>query len=76
MSMLTSNPVASEAAIQQERQDIDASLRFPVLFLFTTALGWLLVSILLGFIASIKLHSPEFLGYLSWLTYGRVSPAY
>ena len=76
MSMLTSNPVASEAAIQQERQDIDASLRFPVLFLFTTALGWLLVSILLGFIASIKLHSPEFLGNLSWLTYGRVSPAY
>ena len=58
------------------RAAIDRSLRFPVLYLFISAVGWLLLSILFGFIASIKLHSPEFLGNISWLTYGRVSPVY
>src|SRR3954463_7862630 len=59
-----------------ERALIDASTRGPVLTLFGTAVGWLLISTLLGFIASVKLHSPEFLGNISFLTYGRVYPAF
>src|SRR3954465_14622767 len=59
-----------------ERALIDASTRGPVLTLFGTAVGWLLISTLLGFIASMKLHSPDFLGNISFLTYGRVYTAF
>jgi len=59
-----------------DRAAIDRSLRLPVLYLFASATGWLLLAILFGFIASLKLQSPEFLGNYSWLTYGRVWPAY
>ena len=55
--------------------EIDASLRWPVLFLFASATAWLLVSTLLWLITSIKLVSPEFLADCSWLTFGRVRPA-
>ncbi len=59
-----------------ERALIDGSTRGPVLTFFATALLWLLLSSLLGLIASIKLHSPGFLSDFAWLTYGRVYPAY
>ena len=47
-----------------ERALIDSSTRGPVLTFFATALGWLLLSSLLGLISSIKLHSPGFLADL------------
>jgi cytochrome c oxidase cbb3-type subunit I len=59
-----------------ERSLIDASMRGPVLFLYAGAILWLLAASLLGFVASIKVHLPEFLGVGSWLTYGRIWPAY
>jgi len=68
--------LSSATHSQDDRVSIDQSLRLPVLFLFASATCWLLLAILLGFVASIKLHSPEFLGNLSWLTYGRIWPAY
>jgi len=43
--------------------------------MFTGAACWLIVSSLLGLIASIKFHSPTFLADCSWMTYGRVHPA-
>ena len=55
---------------------IDRSLRHPVMFFLTSAAAWLAVSILLGVIASAKVHSPGFLDYGSWLAYGRVFPAH
>jgi cytochrome c oxidase cbb3-type subunit 1 len=58
------------------RARIDASTRLPVLFFFATAFAWLMAATILGFIASTKLHNPEFFGGCAWLTYGRVSPAY
>jgi cytochrome c oxidase cbb3-type subunit I len=61
---------------QVDRALIDASARGPVLTCFTTATFWLLVASLFGFISSLKLHAPEFLGDISWLTYGRTWPAY
>ena len=42
-----------------ERALIDQSARGPVLTFFTTAIFWLLVSSVLGYIASKKLHAPS-----------------
>ena len=50
-----------------ERALIDQSARGPVLTFFTTAIFWLLVSAVLGYIASKKLHSPEFILGPEWL---------
>ena len=44
-----------------ERALIDQSARGPVLTFFTMAIFWLLVSAVLGYIASKKLHSPDFI---------------
>ena len=55
-----------------DRSLIDESMRTPVMFFFTTALTWLLAATVIGFICSIKLHSPGFLGDWSFLTYGRL----
>lgn len=59
-----------------ERSLIDASARGPVLTFFTTAIFWLLVSCVLGFIASLKLHSPDSLTQFGFLSYGNIWPAY
>src|SRR2546427_7417690 len=40
-----------------------------------SATVWLLVGTIIGLIASIKLHWPEFLPY-AWLSFGRVRPAH
>jgi len=58
------------------RAGIDRSLRHPVMFFLTSGAAWLAVSIVLGVVASAKVHSPEFLACCSWLTYGRVFPAH
>ncbi len=55
---------------------IDGSVRFQLLGLIKSAIFWLVVSILFGLIASIKLHSPGFLGHCEWLTYGKVEPVF
>lgn len=58
------------------RAGIDRSLRHPVMFFMTSGAAWLAVSIVLGIIASAKVHSPEFMASYGWLTYGRVFPAH
>ncbi len=59
-----------------ERGEIDRSTRLPVLAFFTTSIIWLLIGTVFAMISSFKLHSPEFLGDVSWLTFGRVRPAH
>ena len=54
---------------------IDASCRVPLLALFGGAAVWLVVGLVLGLIAGIKFHAPEFLSACPLLTYGRVAPA-
>ncbi len=71
-----SSEVTSAEVAAVERALIDASTRAPVMFFFTTALTWLLAATFFGVIASIKMHAPEFLGNFSWLTYGRIWPAF
>src|SRR5215471_17245087 len=56
--------------------EIDVSCRGPLVVLLVSAAKWLVIASVFGLIASIKFHSPEFLADLSWLTYGRVRPAW
>jgi len=59
-----------------QRVVVDRSCRLPVLFFFAAGLAWLLLGSLFGFIASFKMHHPEFLADWSWLTWGRVRVAH
>jgi cytochrome c oxidase cbb3-type subunit I len=56
--------------------EVDASCRWPVMLLFGCSLVWLLVGTVFALVASWKLHSPDFLGGVAWLTFGRVRPAH
>jgi len=70
---------AAPSAVQvqaAERAAIDASASGPVLFFFGSAILWLLLATVLGFISSVQLHSPGFLADCPIFTYGRILPAY
>ena len=58
-----------------EQIEIDASAKWPVLIFFGSAIMWLLLGGALQLIASIQLHTPDFLSACAWTTYGRVAPA-
>lgn len=59
-----------------QRAEVDRSVSLPVLFFFTSGLTWLLVSMALGLVASVKSHHPDLFGHWSWLQYGRMQPAH
>src|SRR5438477_1462893 len=61
---------------QVERASIDASTRVPVLMFYTSAIVWLLIGTLLAGFVSFKLHSPDLLSNVAFLTWGRVRPAH
>jgi len=46
------------------------------LVFFVSGVFWLLAGSILAFVASFKLHTPEFLADQQWLTFGRVRPAH
>ena len=56
---------------QFERALIDASTRVPVLMFYTSAVVWLLIGTLLAGFVSFKLHAPDLLSDISFLTWGR-----
>jgi cytochrome c oxidase cbb3-type subunit I len=53
-------------------QAIDASCRWPLLILFTGAAGWLFVSTVLGFLATMKFHMPGMFANCPFFSYGRL----
>ncbi len=59
-----------------ERALIDASTRVPVLMFYTSAVVWLLLGTLLAGLTSFKLHMPDLLAGVSFLTWGRLRPAH
>ena len=61
---------------QIERALIDASTRVPVLMFYTSALVWLLIGTFLAMFVSFKMHAPDMLSNVSYLTWGRVRPAH
>lgn len=75
MSSVTPTSTDQDALL---RAGIDRSLRHPVMFFMTSGAAWLAVSIILGILASGKVHHPGFLWSdgVSWLTYGRIFPAH
>ena len=73
---LAGDEVSRSDVEQVERALIDASTRVPVLMFYTSAIFWLLVGTLLAGITSWKMHAPDLLGGVSFLTWGRVRPAH
>jgi cytochrome c oxidase cbb3-type subunit 1 len=72
-------PVVSAAAgdaEQFERARIDASTRVPVLMFYASAMVWLLIGTLLAGFVSFKLHQPDWLSDVSYLTWGRLRPVH
>lgn len=60
---------------QASTGEIDFSCRKPVLFLLGASVVWLVISLLLGVLASVKSHAPGMLAGYASLTYGRVAAA-
>ncbi len=61
---------------RESERAIDASIRFPLLSLIKSSIVWLILSIVFGLIASIKLHTPSFFAEYSLFTYGKVEPIF
>src|SRR5436305_13862248 len=61
---------------QVELALIDASTRVPVLMFYTSAIVWLLIGTLVAMLVSIKMHAPDLLANVSFLTWGRLRPAH
>lgn len=61
---------------QCKKVAIDISCRVPIIFSFGSAVIWLLVSSLMGFLASMQLHIPEFMASCPLTSYGRLYPAF
>jgi cytochrome c oxidase cbb3-type subunit 1 len=61
---------------QVERALIDASTRVPVLMFYASAVAWLLIGTVLAFFTSFKLHSPDLLSNIDFMTWGRIRPAH
>jgi cytochrome c oxidase cbb3-type subunit I len=55
--------------------EIDRSCCVPLLALFGGAALWLVAGSIIGLLASIKFHAPDFLANHGYLTYGRLQPA-
>jgi len=55
---------------------IDSSMKVGGVFFVVSGVVWLLIGSLLGFVASFKLHNPEFLAAFPELTFGRVRSAH
>jgi cytochrome c oxidase cbb3-type subunit 1 len=66
--------VAAGDAEQVERALIDASTRVPVLMFYASAIVWLLIGTLLAGFVSFRMHSPDWLSDVSFLTWGRLRP--
>lgn len=63
------NPPTNAASA--EVTAIDTTARGPLLYLIGSGIVWLVVSGVLALIASIQLHTPQFLADCAWLTHGR-----
>ncbi len=75
--LTTAQPEVTSYDVEQvERALIDASTRLPVLLFYSSAIVWLLLGTLLAGFVSFKLHAPDWLANVSFLTWGRVRPAH
>src|SRR5258707_4416738 len=68
--------VGAGDAEQIERALIDASTRVPVLMFYASAIVWLLIGTVLAGFVSFKMHSPDWLSNVGFLTWGRLRPVH
>src|ERR1043166_523477 len=61
---------------QVERALIDASTRLPVLMFYTSAIACLLIGTLIAMLVSFKMHAPDLLSNVEYLTWGRLRPVH
>ncbi len=66
---------SGECQCSAERTQIDNSVKWPFLFFLVSGMAWLFTLSILGYLASWKAHSPEFLN-VEFLTFGRVKPLF
>ena len=74
---VTGDVLVSDALIKEEiraRSQADQSSSLVVGICLTLSVIWLLVASVAGLIASIKLHSPDWLAQYGWITFGRIRP--
>ena len=74
---VTGDVHVSDALIKEEiraRSEADQSSSLVVGICLTLSVIWLLVASVAGLIASIKLHSPDWLAQFGWITFGRIRP--
>ncbi|CAN5525263.1 cbb3-type cytochrome c oxidase subunit I [soil metagenome] len=76
LATTTASEVTRGDVEQVERALIDASTRVPVLMFYSSAIVWLLAATLCGALVSLKSHMPDLLAGVSFLTFGRIRPAY
>jgi cytochrome c oxidase cbb3-type subunit 1 len=69
---LTARPVAKESEFPLP-QEIDYSCRTPVAFMLLSSVLWLVISLVFGILAAIKMHAPGMFAHESFLTYGRIA---
>ena len=55
---------------------INDSSRVPVSLWFASSVFWLLMGSAAALISSVKMHHPDFLGNIEWLTFGRIRPVH
>ncbi len=70
------NPNQATPEDIRERAAIDRSVRFPVLFFFTSAAAWLFVATLLGFFSGLKMRLPLLWEDCPFMIYSRLFPVH
>lgn len=73
--MSSTSPGASPQEMQ-ERAAIDRSVRYPVMFFFTSAAAWLFAATILGMLAALKFRLPLLWDGVAALNFGRLFPAH
>jgi len=78
MATIASETVQDNQARLPEgwREEVDASVRWPVTAFIASGAFWLVIGSVLALIASFKFNHPEWLVEQGWLTFGRVRPAH
>lgn len=74
---MSSAPQTTEAVCPAEatQAQIDASCHVPLLLAFCSSATWLVISAILGLIASVKMHSPSLMADCRFFTFGHVQAA-
>ncbi len=62
--------------VKVQLSEIDESMRTPSILFLSAAVCWLVIGSFFALVASIKLHSPDFLANVEWLTFGRARSAH